>query len=168
MMPRKSFIYGDDRIEYEILFSSSKRNRVAIHVHPDATVQVDAPPDQDLAVIHRAVLKRARWIKAHVDEARHQRGLALPRSYRSGECLYYLGRRYQLKVRSRAGAVPTVKLTCGQIRVETSSREPSIIKDRLSAWYRARASEVFDRRLREIADRVVWLKALPDSRSGIG
>ncbi len=86
-MPRKSFPYGDDRIEYDVSFMPAKRNKVAIHVHPDGSVQVDAPMGQDLATVHRAVLKRARWIKRHVDGARRQRAQAKPRNYNSGESL---------------------------------------------------------------------------------
>ncbi len=164
MMPRQSFPYGDDRIEYEILFTPVMRRKVAIHVNPDGSVQVDAPEGEDLPAIHRAVLKRARWIKRHVDESRRQRAQALPRNYRSGESLFYLGRRYQLKVKSQNGHEPTVKLTRGQICVETPSRDPVLIRERLAAWYRSRAADMFERRLNEIAERVLWVGGVPDWR----
>jgi predicted metal-dependent hydrolase len=160
-MSRKSFRYGDDRIEYDVLFTPAKRNRVAIHVHADGSVQVDAPVEQDLQTIHRAVLKRARWIKRHVDESRRQRAQALPRNYRSGESLFYLGRRYQLKVKRQNEREPSVRLTRGQICVETPSRDPELIRGHLAAWYRSRAEDTFERRLCEIAERVVWLKTMP-------
>jgi predicted metal-dependent hydrolase len=160
-MPRKSFRYGDDRIEYDVVFTHVKRGRVAIHVHADGAVQVDAPTGQDLQTVHRAVLKRARWIKRHVDETRRQRAQAIPRSYKSGESLLYLGRRYQLKVKRQNGQPPSVKLTRGQICVEVPSMEPEVIRERLTTWYRRRAADTFERRLAEIADRVVWLKAAP-------
>ena len=163
-MPRKSFPYGDDRIEYDVSFMPAKRNKVAIHVHPVGSVQVDAPIGQDLATVHRAVLKRARWIKRHVDGARRQRAQAMPRNYKSGESLLYLGRRYQLKVKRQSGRTPSVKLTRGQICVETDSGDPHLVKERLAAWYRCRAADTFDRRLREIGDRIVWLKTIPDWR----
>jgi hypothetical protein len=38
-MPRKSFRYGGDRIEYEVVFKPAKHDQVAIHVHPDGFVQ---------------------------------------------------------------------------------------------------------------------------------
>jgi predicted metal-dependent hydrolase len=160
-MPRKSFRYGDDRIEYDVLFMPAKRNKVAIHVHGDGEVHVDAPMGQDLATVHGAVLRRARWIKRHVDEARRQRAQAMPRNYKSGESLLYLGRRYQLKVKRLNGQAPSVKLTRGQICVEVPSAEPDLIRERLAAWYRRRAADTFERRLTEIADRVVWLKTIP-------
>lgn len=163
-MPRKSFRYGDDRFEYDLLFMPATRNRISIHVHPDGTVQVDAPQGQDFPTIHRAVLKRARWIKRHVDESRRQSEQALPRSYKSGESLFYLGRRYQLKVKCQSGRTPSVKLTRGQICVEAASGDPHLVKERLATWYRSRAADTFERRLREIADRIVWLKTLPDWR----
>jgi predicted metal-dependent hydrolase len=163
-MPGQSFAYGDDRIEYEILFTPLKSNKVSIHVHPDGSVQVDAPDGEGLPAIHRAVLKRARWIKRHVDDARRQRAQALPRTYRSGESLFYLGRRYLLKVKDQGAREATVKLTRGQICVETPSRDPALIRERLAGWYRIRAADMFNRRMIEIADRVVWLKTMPEWR----
>lgn len=161
-MPRTSFTYGNERIEYEVVFVSIRRNAVAIHVHPDGSVQVDAPEGENLRTIHDAVLKRARWIKRHVDESLRQRADVLPRSYESGESLFYLGRRYQLKVSREQEA--TVRLMRGQIRVGTPVPNPATVKQQLASWYRNRAVEVFARRMNDIAERVVWLKQLPEWR----
>lgn len=162
MTLRKSFVYADTRIGYDINFVGTNRRRIAIHVHPDGSVKVDAPHRESVAVIHEGVLKRARWIKGHVDEAYRQRSQARPRSYRSGEAVYYLGRCYQLKVKQ--GANEDVKLTRGQIRVETASQDLSTIRKHLSVWYRTRASAMFSRRFTEIVDRALWLKVVPEWR----
>lgn len=164
MTARKSFIYGNDRIEYEIGFVRVDHNRISIHVYPDGLVRIDAPADSDLKEIHQAVLKRAGWIKHHVDESRRQRADALPRTYTSGESLFYLGRRYQLKVKDQNGAGPNVKLARGQICVETASRQAAIVKNHLARWYRNRAEDVFARRFDEIVDGVSWLRRLPQWR----
>jgi predicted metal-dependent hydrolase len=161
---RKSFVYADARINYEIHFVATNRRRIAIHVHPDGSVQVDAPQQESLTAIHKAILKRARWITSHVNEARRRRAQALPRNYRSGEAVYYLGRCYLLKVKDQHGSGAGVKLTGGQISVETATRDAEVIRKHLSAWYRARAAAVFDRRLTEIASRVTWLKDVPEWR----
>src|SRR5689334_5414607 len=100
MTTRKSFIYGTDRIEYEVTFGPVKHSKISIHVYPDGSVRVDAPEKRELSEIHKAVMKRAGWIKHHVDEFKRQRSQALPRQYISGESVFYLGRRYQLKVKS--------------------------------------------------------------------
>ena len=164
MTTRKSFIYGDDRIEYEVAFVPVKKSKVSIHVYADCSVRVDAPEGRDLPEVHRAVLKRAGWIKHHVDEFRRQRAQALPRTYTSGESLFYLGRRYQLKVKGVSGPAPSVKLIRGQICVESRSRDASTIKECLAAWYRKRASEIFAGRLDEITDQVGWLRQPPKWR----
>jgi hypothetical protein len=164
MTTRKSFIYGSDRIEYEVVFEAVKSSRVSIHVYPDGSVRVDAPEERDLPEIHRAVMKRAGWIKHHVDEFKRQRAQALPRTYTSGETVFYLGRRYQLKVKHPRGPERSVKLLRGQICVETGSRDRSEIKEFLAEWYRSRAADVFARRFDEISDSVGWLSRLPDWR----
>jgi len=164
MTASKSFIYGTDRIEYEVVFEPVQRRKVSIHVYPDCSVRVDAPEGRELLEIHQAVLKRAGWIKRHVDEFKRQRAQALPRTYTSGETHFYLGRRYQLKVKKQNGTGPRVKLVRGQICVEIVSREAAAVRESLSAWYRDRAADMFARRFEEIADRVSWLRKAPDWR----
>lgn len=159
MTTRKSFTYGAERIEYEVDFIPSRRSKVSIHVYPDGSVRVDAPEERALPEIHQAVMKRAGWIKRHVDDFRRQREQALPRGYVSGESLFYLGRRYQLKVRQ--GATPGVKLLRGQVCVETPSRAAEDVKDLLTVWYRNRAAEVFARRFDDVTGHVDWLRKPP-------
>lgn len=161
---RASFTYGDDRIAYDIYFTPDRRQKIAIHVHSDASVQVDAPEGEAFARIHSAVLKRARWVKNHVDQARTQREHALPRRYVSGESHFYLGRRYQLKVLRPNGNGTTVKLLRGRICVESTQRDPEAVRQSLSEWYRERAAEAFARRLDTIVEGVDWLKEAPPVR----
>lgn len=160
-MTLQSFRYGNDRIEYQVMFAPLQRKRIAIHVHPDASVQIDAPEGESLAKIHTAVLKRARWIRDHVADARRQLEYVLPRQYVSGESLFYLGRRYQLKVKSGKATAPGVKLLRGRICVEAASKDPALVRKQLASWYRGRAADVFVRRLNEIAERVKWLDETP-------
>lgn len=163
-MTKASFTYGDERLDYEICYTPVRREKIAIHVHPDASIQVDAPEGEELDRIHRAVLKRARWIRNHVEQARIQREHALPRTYVSGESHFYLGRRYQLKVLRENSAGANVKLYRGRLSVETDRRSPEPVKQLLSAWYRQRAFEVFTRRLESVASEVRWLKETPPIR----
>lgn len=163
-MTRSSFIYGDERFNYEVCFTPARREKIAIHVHPDASIQIDAPEGQELAEIHHAVLKRARWIKTHVNDAQKRREHALPRSYVSGESHFYLGRRYQLKVLRENGSGPNVRLQRGRICVETEKRDAEIVKCHLANWYRRRAEKVFRRRLEVVADEIAWLNDVPPLR----
>ena len=163
-MVKGSFTYGDERFEYQVFYTPTRREKIAINVHPDASVEVDAPEGEETEKIHAAVLKRARWIKQHVERARAQKEHVLPRSYVSGECFFYLGRRYQLKVKGSKEAKPSVKMLRGKICIDTPSKDREVVKKRLSEWYRSRASDVFQRRLEEVGEKVVWLKELPDWR----
>ena len=160
-MKQASFTYGRERFDYEVVFVSDRAEKIAIHVHPDASIQVDAPEGEADERIHRAVLKRARWIRNHVQSARERREHALPRTYVSGESHFYLGRRYQLKVLAPNGDGARVRLLRGRICVETERREADVVRKCLYGWYRDRAYEVFSRRLDAVADTIPWLKNHP-------
>jgi predicted metal-dependent hydrolase len=161
---KSSFVYGEDRYEFEICFTPERLAKIAIHVHPVASVQVEAPKGETVARIHRAVLKRARWIKQHVDQARTKRVHVLPRGYVSGESHFYLGRRHQLKVVNASRGGGRVKLLRGRICVQCSDRAPRAIRDHLIAWYRERAAEIFARRVGAVAERINWLEQAPPLR----
>jgi len=144
-----------------VLFSKERRGKIAIHVHPDASVQVDAPEGEALAKIHKAVLKRARWIGKHVNDARDRRRHVLPRAYVSGESYFYLGRRYGLKVRGPNGSSQRVRFYRGAIHVIAPGKDAGAIKKALRSWYRERAALVFAQRFEDLASRIVWLDAQP-------
>lgn len=98
--------YGDTRIAYRVFFVPAKRQRIAIHVHPDGRVQVDATGRTSLAEIKAAVSRRARWLAAQLDRIHRQRTHLLPREYVSGESHLNLGRRYLLKVHESTHETP--------------------------------------------------------------
>lgn len=156
--------YGDKRIRYQVCYIPIKRNRVAIHVHPDGSVQVDAPENADMVRVKQAVLKRARWILKHVDEAERRKEHVLPREYVSGESHFYLGRRYMLKVVFDLGAAEDVKLVGGKFLVWTHERSADRVRRLLNHWYRNHAREYFARRLDAVVDRIKWLKEPPGWR----
>lgn len=161
-MTRHQLSYGDECIEFELLYTPNRSLKIAIHVHPNATIQVDAPHGASVRDIRKAVQKRARWIKNQVDKVSRYSQHVLPRSYVSGESHFYLGRRYQLKIVTESGNRPTVKLLRGQLRVETNDPSPKTVKKLLRKWYRTRADEVFRRRLKEVSASVIWLKEMPE------
>ncbi len=159
-MNAQSILYGNETIQYEVCYTPHRRTNIAVHVHPNGSIQVDAPDGRSLTEIRNAVRKRARWIQKHVAEANRQREHLLPREYVSGESLFYLGRRHQLKVvASETGQ--SVKLLRGVIRVETQSPSKDAVKKLVKAWYRSRANVIFERRLEAICNSVVWLNSPP-------
>lgn len=157
--------YGDEIIRYQVCYTPSKRNKVAIHVHPNGSVQVDAPQGSEIRDINQAVLKRARWIMNHVLQAKVQRESILLREYVSGESHFYLGRRYSLKV------VPVskkegnkVKLLRGLFKIYTKDTSPQKVKNLLWQWYRAHAETYLSQRLEVATANISWVNTLPEWR----
>lgn len=149
-------IYGDQVIHYQVCYLSNRKHKVAIHVHPDGSVQVDAPENTKAAEIKKAVLKRARWVMTHLNKIEEQQRHVLKREYISGETHFYLGRRYQLKVLKRKNE--SVKLIYGKIIIHTQVKTAEHVRDLLWQWYRTRSKEVFQRRLEAVTDEIKWTR----------
>ena len=161
-MSNLSIVYGDDRIDFHVCIDPERTKRkVAIHVHPDGSVQVDAPEGTNDGEIREAVRKRARWVLGHVAEAKRQREHVLPRQYVSGESIFYLGRRYVLKVVVEPQEKATVKMVRGRVETRTPKQNPGMVKDLLRMWYRQRSKEYIPRRLEALVDTIPWQSAQP-------
>lgn len=155
--------YGDERIRYQVCHVPGREFKVAIHVHPDGSVQVDAPMSAELVEIKMAVHKRAQWVMGHIEKARELRKHVLPREYVSGESYYYQGRLYQLKIEAAEGK-GAVKLHRGKLMVETNDGSPDLVRKLLWGWYRTRAKDYFSRRIKNITDRIIWFNETPPWR----
>ncbi len=154
--------YGELKIPYKVFFVQGRQQKIAIHVHPDGTVQIDAPPQAPLTEVKKAVSKRGRWLCNQLDRARQQYANVLPREYVSGESYLYLGRRYVLKIRKNEHQQPVVKLRQGQLQVAASNTSHEVIKEQLWGWYRNHAIKLFDRRLENICVNLSWIKTKPE------
>jgi predicted metal-dependent hydrolase len=142
---RHNISYGTTLIEYELSFSP--RKALAIHVHPDSRVSVDAPMDSSLEDIEQSIHKRAAWI---VRQQRNFQRYSVdfpPRQYISGETHRFLGRQYRLKV-TAANAPEVVTLDREFLMVSTREKEnPVHTRQLVEAWYRKQAQEIFTERV---------------------
>lgn len=160
----QTLTYGDEHIRYQVCHVPGRKAKVAIHVHPDGSVQVDAPQDADLVQIKEAVQKRARWVLDRMLRARELRRYVLPREYVSGESHFYQGRRHQLKIIKTQGQKAQVRLYRGRLVVSTEDSSPERVRSLLQDWYRQRAKEYFARRLEAIVERTPWQENVPPWR----
>ena len=157
--------YGDEEITFTLRRQPSRIvSRIAIHVEPDGRVQVDAPNAAPLAEVLTAMKKRSRWISQHVSAAKARLAHVLPREYVSGESLYYLGRRYRLKVIVDPAASVKAHMRGAFITVAVPKHETNTIMAALDAWYRQRAREIFSQRLQVVAGPLKWVHELPPMR----
>lgn len=154
--------YGDKEIAYRVVENERLSTRVRIHVDPDGSVEVEAPHGFGAGQVQVAVHKRARWIVRHVTAAREAKKHALPRTYVSGESHFYLGRRFKLIVMPTEGGPSKVRLWRGRIEVALPVKDPAAVRRRLTAWYRAKATAHFSRKLVELVGRIDELSAVPD------
>jgi len=143
---RHTLDYGNTRISFDL--SRLPRKAMAIHVHPDSSVSVDAPQDASPEEILLHVRKRAAWI------LRQQRAFQRysldfpPRLYVSGETHRFLGRQYRLKVIGNPEERESVALDREFLTVLTHHKEqPARVRKQVETWYRRQALEVFAERV---------------------
>jgi len=159
-----SFIYGDKRVGYTLIREPvSKLDKIQIKVHPNTQVLVKAPESASNEQIHQAILKRARWIWKSLQEYSVHQSLKTTKHYRSGEMMFYMGRRYVLKL-IQSQNNPTVKLIRGQLQVFIPTTE-NVTTERIQFLtqqrYRQQAQRVFNERLKILLSKTNWVKDLP-------
>jgi hypothetical protein len=160
-MAEQSILYGEARLSYRVNYNPRRSTRMAIHVLPDGSVVVDAPPGVDSARIRQAVQKRAQWVARHLEKYGRLREYVLPREYVSGESHFYLGRRYLLKVVRSDNGSPSTKLVRGSFRVVTPDTSAERVRDLLWGWYLEHARAYFQGRLEALAGQLGWLSQPP-------
>jgi len=159
-----SIFYANDNIEFTRVPRVGDVNRVLIRVYPDCRVVVNAPIAKKDEDVVDAVKKRARWIYKKLDGFKAQLEHVTPRQYVSGESHYYLGKQYVLKVVKQAKTEPKVKLLRGKLDVLVKRKHSSDVKQLLDGWYRERAREILNRRLKILLSKTLWVKGLPSIR----
>ncbi len=164
LQPTHSMQYGGRRLAF---FWRQRGNQIAngrrkarIHVHPNGLVEVETPADTTLAEAKQALLKRAQWVSRHLRDIEARRAEILERDYVSGETVFYLGRRYALKIKQSDEPQP-VKLLRGKLCISLATPNQKTVKAALHTWYNHRAKLVFSRRLEAVSERLPWIKQTP-------
>ncbi len=156
-----SFRYGDEQIAFERVKRQQAAGKVLIKVHPDCRVIVSAPESADNEEVLSAVKKRGRWIYEQLRDFRKQLEFTTPRQYISGESHYYLGKQYLLKVIEAPDQVQGVKLLRGKLEVSVKIKNTEKVKELLTDWYKARAKEIFAKRLDTMLEQTLWVNEPP-------
>lgn len=161
---RLGFIYGDEQIHFERVARQVTSNKVLIKVYPDCRVVVSAPEAAEDSEVLAAVKKRARWLYQQLREFKQQLEHVTSRQYVSGESHYYLGKQYLLKVIETANETQRVKLTRGKLEVTVRVKSADKVRQLLTDWYKARAKEVFSKRLEVMLEQTLWVTDKPPIR----
>jgi predicted metal-dependent hydrolase len=161
---RLSLTYGDERIVVEHTTRPLSGGKVLIKVHPDLRVVASAPEFTPTDDVLHAVKKRTRWIYQQLRDFRQQLTHITPRQYVSGESHYYLGKQYVLKVLATPTGEQGVKLLRGKLEVSVPHRSAEQVHVLLAEWYKARAAEVFAKRLDAMLEQALWVTMRPPIR----
>lgn len=156
-----SIQFGTSTIDYRV--RRTQRKTLAIHVHPDGKVFVDAPGAASSERIAAVVGKRGAWI------LRQQRAMAmLPppqpvKQFLPGATIRYLGRQYRLRLVTSSNR--RIKLAPGYIEVHAPRTPTPAETGRLvNTWLDTRAREVLRERYQACVGRLGRLK-LPDAKT---
>ncbi len=82
----------------------------------------------------------------------------------SGEQIFYLGRRYVLKVIDAEGGLETVRLKGNRLEVVAKTRDQPKIRARVRAWYRVKGRDYIARRLKLMVPSLPWVEKEPPFR----
>jgi predicted metal-dependent hydrolase len=148
-MTEKLFInFGSQKINYELIFK--QRKQLAIHVHPDLSVQVEAPPDTEFALIEEKLRKRAPWILRQQQELQRYYFEIPPREYVDGESYRYLGKQGRLKIIPIDSGYDEVKWIGETLELHTSHPHDKAYKaKRINRWYHEEAEWFVMQKIRE-------------------
>lgn len=165
------FRYGDEAISYEVVrkvVHEGKKRKVSIKIHPNCEVVVIAPGDARNHEIHEAIIKRGRWICDALMEFRSYREHVQHKQYVSGEMLFYLGRRYVLKIVEDPNGLTHVKMARGKLLVSLrrfDKAKQRLVKSLVQSWYKKRAELIFAERLQALLPQTTWVAGVPDFRA---
>lgn len=148
---------GGRPLVYALRFA--RTSRLSISVHPDLSVSAIAPLGVKLEAVDERVHRRLPWITRQQLRFEQYHPLPVPRRYVSGETHVYLGRQYRLRVTRGTDGVRLIGRYLWVCCRQTGSAAK--VKALLDGWYRARASEVFTRRLAGLQARAPWLRDVP-------
>jgi predicted metal-dependent hydrolase len=159
-----SLEYGNKPIAYQRRERNNNSPHILIKVHPDCRVVVHASTNISNEEVRVAVKKRSRWIYNQLERFQSQLNFINPSLYTSGETHYYLGKRYPLKVIESPHTKQQVRLLRGKLEVTLRPKNKDKVKQLLNDWYKARAKEVFGRRLDIILGQTLWVSKQPPIR----
>ena len=152
--------YGSTTITYALTYAP--RKTLAIDVHPNLQVTVQAPEGVALTDIEAKVRKRGPWILRQQRQFETYLPKLPPRQYLSGETHRYLGRQYRLKVveiePENGMHDPGIKLSRGYFHIVVPDKtDTEQVKALLTTWYRRQAGRVFKEQLDRCFTKVRFL-----------
>jgi predicted metal-dependent hydrolase len=149
--------FGRTAISYRIV-RGRRQKTVAITIDPVDGVLLRAPAATPVDTLDGIVHGKAVWILERLRMLRDLPPPPSPRQLVSGETFLYLGRQYRLRLET-PGEGTAVRLEGRWLRVPVpegteETARPSLVRQRLVAWYRRHAAERIPGRVEEWSARL--------------
>ncbi len=142
-----SFQYGDSTILFDVTYS--KRKTISISLEAPDRVSVKAPIGLSEDELLKRVQSKARWIVRKLDELENIKVMPAKKLLLNGESFMYLGRDYSLRLTTNVNLkLPEISIDQDQLMVNTPSQDKEIIKKEIEVWYRIKAREYMQERLK--------------------
>ena len=133
--------FGSKKIDFRLEYSN--RKTLGITVNPDLSVIVKAPVDTSLEKVKEKLRKKAPWIIRQQSFFLYFHPKTPARKFIGGETHLYLGRQYQLKVKSEKLKVKSEEAKLHGRFLEIYTQDKSKVKDIVEEWYLSKAKDKF-------------------------
>ena len=133
--------FGSKKIDFRLEYSN--RKTLGITVKPDLSVIVKAPVDTSLEKVKEKLRKKAPWIIRQQSFFLYFHPKTPARKFIGGETHLYLGRQYQLKVKSEKLKVKSEEAKLHGRFLEIYTQDKSKVKDIVEEWYLSKAKDKF-------------------------
>ncbi|WP_029452423.1 M48 family metallopeptidase [Clostridium algidicarnis] len=135
---KESFVYKDEKIEYEIIYS--KRKTMEISIKPPDKITVRVPMRLPKYKIIERLTEKGDWILKHLNNFKAIDYKPINREFINGEKLLYLGREYNLIIyEDYLRKKPEVYIEEGHIVVRLKENNKADVEKSLELWYRKEA-----------------------------
>ncbi|MBU3204072.1 M48 family metallopeptidase [Clostridium algidicarnis] len=135
---KESFVYKDEKIEYEIIYS--KRKTMEISIKPPDKITVRVPMRLPKYKIIERLTEKGDWILKHLNNFKTIDYKPINREFINGEKLLYLGREYNLIIyEDYLREKPEVYIEEGHIVVNFKENNKADVEKSLELWYRKEA-----------------------------
>ncbi len=139
----QKFKYGESEINVCVEFG--KRKHLSLIVYPDLRVVVRVPLKSQKDKIESIIRKKLRWINNKINYFNELEPIFPPSEFISGETHYFLGKPYQLKIRSSERTEIQIIDDFIEIKLSNTDDKKKIEK-MLTKWYKSRARELLYQR----------------------
>ncbi len=133
---------------FEVQIIRTRRRKTTCIQINNGQVIIRVPKKLSVAKIDVLIDSRIQWIKQKLLQQQQLQPIK-HKQYVSGEEVYYLGRRYQLKV--LIASKKTVKLSHGYLQVHINKKEPTAIRTALKKWYLEHAKQQLESKVKQFS-----------------